>query len=71
MTIYRIGNIVRHTPTGELFEITEVRGETAIGRPIDGPSRKQYGFVVLLLADTELLLDDATDTFNTLFEGDE
>lgn len=68
MDQYRVGNIVRHKASGEIFEIIEVRGTSAIGKPINEAEKARYGSIVLILDTIELLLDEPTDAFNTLYK---
>lgn len=71
MDQYRPGNIVRHKASGEIFEIIVVRGTSAIGKPINASEKARYGEIVLILDTIELLLDEPTDAFNTLYRDDE
>ena len=62
----KIGNIVRNTRNGQIYEIVMVNGLSSVGKPINTDKKSQL--VALLNEEIEVLLDEENDAFNVLFK---
>lgn len=71
MDNFKVGNIVRDKRSGDIFELIEVYGTSAVAAPIDAYNKVKNDRFAVMLEDMELVLDEASDAFNTLFGDDD
>lgn len=63
------GNIVRHTKTGQIFEISKVFATHALAKLVMPDNTTDIKEVPIFLSDCELVIDETNDAFNVLFGG--
>lgn len=62
----KLGSIVRHTPTGLIYEVVLVAGYSALCKDINPP----YSQIALLNKDLDVIIEEGSDTeaFDILFK---